>query len=139
MKRGREPIADKPQKDLHPKQRNSRLYSFRVNRASGDANDIIVRNICDQWMDDGIFTEMIKKGVLLAQNAEPLTVEEATRDLLHVGREYEMIFENRLRQLDAVIHKLSQVGSVDRQAVAEHVGEDLPEDFLNTILANFDE
>lgn len=141
-KRGREPIEDVPQKDLPPEQRNSRLYSFRVNRASGDANDVLIRQICDAWVNEGIFTEMIKKGVLLSNNSEPLTNQELSRWVIGIGKEQDnrlQVLEEHIRQLKHLVQYLTTQQPITSQQIQEGTGTEFPDGFLDTLLNNFDE
>jgi len=149
VKRGREPLADVPQKDLPPNERNSRLYSFRVNKNSGDQNDVIIRDILDTWLEDGIFTEMIKTGVLLAENREPITNEQLSRWLIGIGKDLVAISEEqaaRLREMEAYINQLHQLirqlttgQVVNVQQITEDAVEPYPPGFLDTLLNNFDD
>ena len=149
MARGRQPIAGVPQKDLPPKKRNSRAFSFRACKTSDDANEVLVRQICDDWMEDGIFTEMMYKAVLLAEGAEPMTNQELSQDLLLLGQDLRAIAEEqaqRLAEMEAYIsdlHKLIRTLSNGERVIVEQATEDdpqaFPDGFLDRMMEIFDD
>lgn len=138
---------NRPQKELPPEERNSRLYSFRVNRESGDINDARVRVILDQWLEDGIFTGMIKKGVLLAENTEPITNQELSRWLVGIGEDLQAVTleqGKRLAQMEEYNRQLVQLikhvssGEVIRE-LPQETKQAFPDGFLDVVLGAFDE